>query len=343
LHTGYDSSEEGQKKKRARDWPLLELDLAERPDHPFDLFNCGMTAHYEGRHPEAVGYLTMSIKNSGPDDSHLPKAYALKSVSLRDGGRPDEALVTLDQGLAAVPGEPELLFLKGVLLANMGAHHEALDCYAQIPGTQPGRFSSVDLGIFTFKKQHNVAVCHLAMGDYLAARHWFTEALRSAPWYTDSAVALFEAAKSTGDPNGVLQAAEAVRAALGPGELWATMHCARADMLGVPREAALEQLWRQFPQAEAPGLLMLRPLLEQGDIGRAAPVLEHLDRTGSAEAAFVKGQLSLRSGDFASALRHMKRAEQRNPGHEQTKAQIAGIQQLLAEQEPVLNGHAEAI
>jgi O-antigen biosynthesis protein len=44
VHSGYDYSPEGQKRKRERDWPLLEKDIAARPEHPFGWFNFGMTA-----------------------------------------------------------------------------------------------------------------------------------------------------------------------------------------------------------------------------------------------------------------------------------------------------------
>ena len=33
----------GQEKKRERDLRILHLELAERPEHPFTLFNLGMT------------------------------------------------------------------------------------------------------------------------------------------------------------------------------------------------------------------------------------------------------------------------------------------------------------
>ena len=61
MHSGYDTSVAGQAKKRVRDAKLLTLDLAERPDHPFVLFNLGMTDHYGNEHEGAVSWLRQSI------------------------------------------------------------------------------------------------------------------------------------------------------------------------------------------------------------------------------------------------------------------------------------------
>ena len=61
MHSGYDTSPEGQQKKRERDEKLLQLDLDERPDHPFVLFNLGMTAHFCNDHPAAIAWLRKSL------------------------------------------------------------------------------------------------------------------------------------------------------------------------------------------------------------------------------------------------------------------------------------------
>ena len=45
---------------------LLHLDLADRPKHPFVLFNLGMTYADVGRCAEAAGYLRESIAVAGP-------------------------------------------------------------------------------------------------------------------------------------------------------------------------------------------------------------------------------------------------------------------------------------
>ena len=46
-----------QERKLERDLRLLQLELAERPEHPFTLFNLGMTHVHSGRFAEAADYL----------------------------------------------------------------------------------------------------------------------------------------------------------------------------------------------------------------------------------------------------------------------------------------------
>ena len=77
VHSGSDPSPEAQDRKRRRDLHLLHLELRERPQHPFTLFNLGMTYVDAGRFEEAEEFLRRSLKHSNPDESHLRKVFAL--------------------------------------------------------------------------------------------------------------------------------------------------------------------------------------------------------------------------------------------------------------------------
>jgi glycosyltransferase involved in cell wall biosynthesis len=66
IHSGADGSPESRNRKYERDLRILKLDLNERPDHPFVLFNFGMTYNDMGRHDEAVKWLTRCITVSDP-------------------------------------------------------------------------------------------------------------------------------------------------------------------------------------------------------------------------------------------------------------------------------------
>ena len=57
VHSGYDHSPEGQERKKRRDLKLLHLELDERPEHPFTLFNLGMTYADVGEYEHAAGFL----------------------------------------------------------------------------------------------------------------------------------------------------------------------------------------------------------------------------------------------------------------------------------------------
>ncbi len=200
LHSGYDVSEEGQEKKRLRDSTLLQLDLNERPEHPFVLFNLGMTANHFGRHEEAIDWLTRSLAASGPNDSILRKTYALYAVSLRDLGRVDEALATCDEGLKVCPNDPELLFHRGLILARLGRPHEAVESYKAVLGQDIGdHFSSVDVGILGYKSHLNIACAYSDIGDYRKAKEHFELAIKGYPAFIESAVSLFWLAHQYGD------------------------------------------------------------------------------------------------------------------------------------------------
>ncbi len=200
LHSGYDTSPEGQAKKRARDATILALELAERPDHPFVLFNLGMTDHFGGEHESAIVWLDRCLSASSHAESHVRKAYALKALSLRELGREDESLSALLSGLDAVGEDPELRFHAGFLEARQGRWPQAREHYERaLQADVSGCFTSFDTAILGYKTWHNLAqVCH-AMGDWNAARSAWKAALSDAPHFLPSAFDLFDGARQVGD------------------------------------------------------------------------------------------------------------------------------------------------
>jgi len=52
-HSGSDQTEAGRRRKYECDLRILQLELAEKPDHPFVLFNLGMTHADMGEHATA--------------------------------------------------------------------------------------------------------------------------------------------------------------------------------------------------------------------------------------------------------------------------------------------------
>ena len=55
MHAHADQSPEGRARKLERDLRILELERRERPDHPFTLFNLGMTLAEAGRLVQETG------------------------------------------------------------------------------------------------------------------------------------------------------------------------------------------------------------------------------------------------------------------------------------------------
>ncbi|MBI3462405.1 MAG: glycosyltransferase, partial [Planctomycetes bacterium] len=65
VHSGADHTPDGKNRKLERDLRLLGLELEEFPDHPFTLFNLGMTYRDAGQYDRAIEYLRRSIERSG--------------------------------------------------------------------------------------------------------------------------------------------------------------------------------------------------------------------------------------------------------------------------------------
>jgi GT2 family glycosyltransferase/tetratricopeptide (TPR) repeat protein len=172
MHTNYDTSVEGQERKCLRDKPMLLKDLAERPEHPFVLFNLGMTAHYTNEHEEAIDFLTRCIVASTPIESHVRKTYALLGVSKRELGDHEAAMADYREGLQAVGEDPELRFQLGLSLTTTGKIAEAKEQYLLVDPRSPDFFSSVDLAIMTYKRFYNLGMLCLTMDQYAEAREW---------------------------------------------------------------------------------------------------------------------------------------------------------------------------
>lgn len=159
VHAGSDQSAEGQERKRVRDLRILSQELTERPDHPFTLFNLGMT-HVDGSNfAEGAEFLHRSISASGQGESHLRKAYALLVYAEMRRGRMEEALEVSRRARKLFPLDIELRFREGVLLHDLGRLEEAAQAYHDALSFQEERhFSSVDRGLTGFKARQNLAV-----------------------------------------------------------------------------------------------------------------------------------------------------------------------------------------
>ena len=67
MHSGSDQSSAGRARKLERDLRILQLDFAERPDHPFVLFNLGMTYENAGDFAAAKTELVRAVAECNGD------------------------------------------------------------------------------------------------------------------------------------------------------------------------------------------------------------------------------------------------------------------------------------
>ena len=80
-HSGYTDAEV-EAGKLERNIKILELELRERPDDPFVLFNLGSSAVQRGEWPEALGFLSRSLAQSAPTDSIVRKLCATHTARI---------------------------------------------------------------------------------------------------------------------------------------------------------------------------------------------------------------------------------------------------------------------
>ena len=354
LHSGYDTSPEGQERKRKRDMHLLRLDYRERPKHPFVRFNIGMTYHYLGDHPRAVRWLRRCLDVSPPTESHVRKAYSLLGLSLRELGQSEEAVRTMEQGLKAVGGDAELSFHIAATLAltadagNADAPdaaaartkllNRAKGHYERCLSSEPSAyFSSMDPAILGYKAQHNLAGVCQALGLYPEARDHWRKAMETAPDFTPSAFSLFDAAAAQGDFATAREMVQRVEQTEGPGLNSLSMQAKLADIVGGPAngDAFLSGAVMGHPTPGAARMLLARRLLQTGREAEALPHLRLLDQAGVAEAAYLLGVAATPSGRYSEALTFMERSLTLNPGHADTEREIENLRGLLAAQEEV--------
>ena len=199
VHSGSEHTEEVHRQKLERDFRILKLDLAERPDHPFVLFNLGMTHADAGEHDEAVECLRRSIEVSTPGESHLHKTYALLAGSLARLDHWDESEACCRAGLELFPHDIELGFRLGIVLQHQGRLREAVEAYKQALCSEGDRsFNSIDAGLATYKTRHNLALVYQEMGALQQAEAQWKRVVEDHPNYLPAWRALGQLLQETG-------------------------------------------------------------------------------------------------------------------------------------------------
>jgi tetratricopeptide (TPR) repeat protein len=165
VHSGADQSPAGRRRKYERDLCILAIELAERPDCSFHLFNVGMTYADMGDFAQAEQHLRRSIEVGDPGESHLRKAFALLVNALAMLEKHEEAWHRCEQARQLFPHDVELRFREAFLHHHFGRLDEAERCYrSTIEEPDERHFTSVDAGIGGYKARHNLAVVYLDMG-----------------------------------------------------------------------------------------------------------------------------------------------------------------------------------
>ncbi|MBX3117428.1 MAG: glycosyltransferase [Fimbriimonadaceae bacterium] len=318
LHSGYDTSEAGQAKKRERDEHLLKLDLAERPDHPFVLFNLGMTAHYTGAHEEAVEWFKNCLEHSRDEESHVRKAYALYGASLRILERNDEAQRLLSEGLSKFPTDPEIQFHLAQMAYAEGKHDRAIMFYKKVLEADiSGVFTSLDPAILSWKTRHNMALAYLAKKNYAMARDNWKMGLQDSG-KPELAMTLFDCAMENDDLPTAKEMLDWTVKNLGFVEPWANMVGRLSEHAGLDPMVHWHTVLHMQPENTGVRKVLARHLLNAGHAEAAIPHLDILQQAGEAEGAYFLGVLAKETGDLEKARAWLEQAHALDPEHSDT-------------------------
>jgi tetratricopeptide (TPR) repeat protein len=153
-HVGYQDAAT-TRRKLERNLRLLQLDQAQHPDEPYILFNLGWALLELGAGEpgcisagepgcvsarsgpaDAIPYLQRSLQLSHPADSIVKKLWALLAVAHQRLGQIEPALAACQMGRVRNPGDAELLFREGQLLAATGNVDAAMGCFRRLVSGQ---------------------------------------------------------------------------------------------------------------------------------------------------------------------------------------------------------------
>ncbi len=337
VHSGSDQSPAGRQRKQERDLRILLLELGERPEHPFTLFNLGMTYADMADHPLAIDYLKRSIAVAAATESHLRKAYALLVNSLAQLDRLDEAGDVCQAGRKLFPDDPELLFRHAILAHQQRQLEEAERSYIELLEQHgPRHFSSIDPGILGYKVRHNLAAVYQDMGRPDLAELQWRAVLCEMPSYRLGWRNLVEIQ---------IKAARYRTAELDIGYMVDWRRCAA-------RGCWQKRTWPPNKGSLLPPNKIFRPLCmnirarssRSRRCAASCSSMVNRSRPGRPSAALADrlpddgavwhnlGTVNARLGDYAAAAAAYQESLRLRPESEQTRRELAQVQRLHAEQ-----------
>jgi GT2 family glycosyltransferase/tetratricopeptide (TPR) repeat protein/2-polyprenyl-3-methyl-5-hydroxy-6-metoxy-1,4-benzoquinol methylase len=193
VHSGSDQSPATRARKLERDYRILKLDLADKADHPFVLFNLGMTFEDDGKYEQACEYLERCLAVSQTVESHVPKAHSLLVSSLIHMGKLRDAEDRCREALRLFPDDKELLFRRAMLLHELGDLDAAVLTYNKVlEARRQRKFESIDPGVYGYKARHNLALVYTALGQLREAELQWREILKVQPGHLQAWTQLAE-------------------------------------------------------------------------------------------------------------------------------------------------------
>ena len=130
-HSGYDDPQI-RRHKLEHDLRLLGLELANRPDHPFALFNLGMTLNGLGQQEAAIAAMDRCLSAVAGDEPYLANAYMVLIAARMQARMFDAAIRICHDGRRRFPIDQTLLFQEGVLARETGRPADAIPAFESV-------------------------------------------------------------------------------------------------------------------------------------------------------------------------------------------------------------------
>jgi tetratricopeptide (TPR) repeat protein len=263
-HAGYDDPQV-RRRKLDRNARLLGLELQERPDDAYLLYNLGTAQADLGRLEQALELLHRAVGLAAGDDSTGRSASAALVQCLRRLGRAPEALAACAEARRRYPGDVPLLFWQAQLLRDQGdlagAEQGLLELARMVPSV-----GALDAGLRTIVGPHTLGQVYAAQGRVGEAEKQWRAVVREHPAYKPSWQALGElylAQQRWADLDAVIGVAEANAGwAVDGGVLRARRQLAANDFAAA--RAGLERLVARNPEALAPHYYLAHALMAEG-------------------------------------------------------------------------------
>lgn len=288
-----------------------------------------MTHADAGQHDKAIDYLQRCLTVSGPQESHVRKAYALLVSSLYQlREHPDvmeRAMLVSQQGLEQFPDDKELLFRLAMLQHHQGNLAAAVETYRRVLEEKTQRhFSSMDPGISGIKARHNLALVYEELQDWAKAETQWRTILHQQPDYAAAYLSLGDLLMRMDRLDEVLQL---IREQLGTSgftginALLQSRLLMRSKRPKDARDVLQTALQNNFNEALLLNELSLL-LFENFDLREAQPYLERLSELSPRDAAVWHNLglvLQCRKQDHA-AVQAFERSLQLRPNYPATLA-----------------------